>query len=36
MRGSLYEITTFIGQTANRAEKEELPLLLEEAFPITM
>jgi hypothetical protein len=36
MRGSLFQSTTFIEPTATRAEKAELPLLLEKAFPITM
>jgi hypothetical protein len=36
MRDSLFEITTFIEPTATRAQKAELPLRLEEAFPITM
>jgi hypothetical protein len=33
MRGSLFQITTFIEQTAIRAEKAEMPLRLEMAFP---
>jgi hypothetical protein len=36
MRGPLFQITTFIKLTATQAEKEELPLQLEKAFPITM
>jgi hypothetical protein len=36
MRGSLYQITTFIEPTATQAEKAELPLRLQEAFPIAM
>jgi hypothetical protein len=31
MRGSLFQITTFIEPTATRAENVELPLRLEEA-----
>jgi hypothetical protein len=34
--GRLFQITTFIEPTATRAEKAELPLRLEEAFPKTM
>jgi hypothetical protein len=36
MRGSSFQITTFSEPTATRAEKVELPLQLEKAFPITM
>jgi hypothetical protein len=36
MRGSLFQITTFIGLTASQAGKAELPLQLEKASPITM
>jgi hypothetical protein len=36
MRGSLFQIITFIEPTATRAEKAELPLQLEKAFLITM
>jgi hypothetical protein len=36
MRGFAFKITTFIEQSATRAEKAELPLQLEKAFPITM
>jgi hypothetical protein len=36
MRGSLFQSITFIEPTATRAEKEELPLQFEKAFPITM
>jgi hypothetical protein len=36
MRGSLFQIISFIEPTATRAEKAELPLQLEEAFPLTM
>jgi hypothetical protein len=36
MRGSFFQITTFIESTASRAEKAELPLQLGKAFPITM
>jgi hypothetical protein len=36
MRGLLFQIITFIEPTAIRAEKAELPLQLEKAFPITM
>jgi hypothetical protein len=36
MRGSLLQITTFIEPTATMAGKAELPLRLEEAFPIAM
>jgi hypothetical protein len=36
MRGSLFQITSFIVPTATRAEKPELPLRLDEAFPIHM
>jgi hypothetical protein len=36
MRGSLLQIITFIKPTDTRAEKAELPLQLEKAFPITM
>jgi hypothetical protein len=36
MRGSLFQITTFIEPMATRAEKAELSLRLDEAFPITM
>jgi hypothetical protein len=36
MRGSSFQIITFIGLTASREEKAELPLQLEKAFPITM
>jgi hypothetical protein len=32
----LFQITSFIQQTATGAEKAELPLLLEESFPISM
>jgi hypothetical protein len=31
MRGSIFQILTFIGPTASRAEKVELPLQLEKA-----
>jgi hypothetical protein len=36
MRGFSVKITTFIKPTATRAEKAELPLQLEKAFPTTM
>jgi hypothetical protein len=36
MRGFLFQISTFIEPTASRAEKAELPLQLEKAFPTTM
>jgi hypothetical protein len=36
MRSTLFQITIFIKPTATREEKGELPLGLEEAFPITM
>jgi hypothetical protein len=36
MRGSLFQISTFIEPTATRAEKAELPLRLEETFLIGM
>jgi hypothetical protein len=36
MRGYLFQIATFIEPTAARAEKAELPLRLEEAFPTTL
>jgi hypothetical protein len=36
MRGSLFQTTTFIEPTETWEEKAELPLQLEEAFPITM
>jgi hypothetical protein len=36
MRGSLYQITTFTEPTDTQAEKAELPLRLEEDFPIAM
>jgi hypothetical protein len=36
MRGSLFQIITFIEPTANRAEKAGLSLQLKKAFPITM
>jgi hypothetical protein len=36
MRGPLFQITTFIETTATRTEETELPLRLEEAFPIIM
>jgi hypothetical protein len=36
MRGSLFQIFTFIELTATRAEKPELPLQLETAFLTTM
>jgi hypothetical protein len=36
MRDFLFKNTTFIELTATRAEKAELPLQLEKAFPITM
>jgi hypothetical protein len=32
----LFQITTFMEPTATQAEKAELPLRLEEAFPIAM
>jgi hypothetical protein len=35
MRDFLFKIITFIEPTATRAEEAELPLRLEEAFPIT-
>jgi hypothetical protein len=36
MRGSLFQIITFIESTATRAEKAELQLQLEKTFPKTM
>jgi hypothetical protein len=36
MKGSLFQITTFIGPNAIRAEKAELPLRSGQAFSITM
>jgi hypothetical protein len=36
MRGSLFKISTFTEPTATRVEKAELPLQLENAFPISM
>jgi hypothetical protein len=36
MRGSLFQIITFIDPTATRVEKAELPLQLEKAIPKTM
>jgi hypothetical protein len=36
MRDPLFQITTFIEPNATRAEQAELPLRLEEAFPIAM
>jgi hypothetical protein len=36
MRGFSFQISTFTEPTATRAEKEELPLQLEKAFPTTM
>jgi hypothetical protein len=36
MRSYLFQITTFIEPTGTQAEKAELPLLLEEAFPLAM
>jgi hypothetical protein len=36
MKGALFQITTFIGTTASRVEKAELPLQLEKASIITM
>jgi hypothetical protein len=36
MRGSLFQITTFIELTATQTEKAEPPLWLDEAFRITM
>jgi hypothetical protein len=36
MKGSLFQITTFIGLTASQAGKAELQLQLGKAFPITM
>jgi hypothetical protein len=36
MRDFLFQISTFIEPTASRAEKAELPLQLEKAFPTTM
>jgi hypothetical protein len=36
MRGSLFQIITFIGLTASWEEKVELLLELGKAFPITM
>jgi hypothetical protein len=35
MSGYLFQITTFIEPTTTLAEKAELPLRLEKAFPIT-
>jgi hypothetical protein len=34
MRGSLFQMITFIGLTAPHEEKAELPLKVEKAFPI--
>jgi hypothetical protein len=36
MRGSSIQIITFIGLTASREEKMELPLQIEKASSITM
>jgi hypothetical protein len=36
MRVSLFQIITFIGLTASREEKGELPFQFEKAFPLTM
>jgi hypothetical protein len=36
MRGSLFQIITFISPTTSQEEKVELLLQLEKAFPITM
>jgi hypothetical protein len=36
MKGFLFKITTFIGLAASWAEKAELPLQLQKAFPTTM
>jgi hypothetical protein len=36
MRGSLFQIATFIERTATRAEMAELPLQLENLFPTTV
>jgi hypothetical protein len=36
VRGSLFQIITFIGLTTSHEEKAELSLQLEKEFPITM
>jgi hypothetical protein len=36
MRGSLFQITTFNNPTVTWAEKAEMPLQFEKAFPTTM